>query len=87
MKPLLIEIIEARIDVRKLDNELLGGLLALAERWKCVLVERSHHTICRMNANELRGLIAGHSHSRATREPETWLPFLSETLTDEPPKH
>src|ERR1035437_800093 len=33
----LIEIIEARIDVRKLDNELLAGLLALAERWKCVL--------------------------------------------------
>ena len=81
----LIEVIEARIDVRKLDNELLAGLLALAERWKCVLVEKNHHTICRMTATELRGLIAGHANSRATREPETWIPFLAEKLTDDPP--
>ena len=81
-----IEIIEARVDVRKLDDELLAGILDLARRWKCVLVEKSHYTVCRMKVKELRGLIAGHSHSRATKDPATWLPFLSEKLTDDPPE-
>lgn len=75
-----LETVEARIDVRKLDTDLLAGLLDLAKRWKCVLVERRYHTVCKMDAEELRVLIAGHPHSRAMREPGMWLPVLSDEV-------
>lgn len=70
--------IEARIDVRKLDDLLLSRILALAEKWSCVLVEWKHRRVCRMNVAELRSLIAGHAHSRAVKDPSVWLPFLVE---------
>lgn len=70
--------IEVRIDVRKLDDLLLSRILALAEKWSCVLVEWKHRRVCRMGVTELRALIAGHAHSRAVKDPANWLPLLAE---------
>ena len=68
--------ISVRIDVRKLDDVLLSDLLALAERWGGVLVEKRYHKVCRMGLQQFRGLIAGHPHSRAMKDPTAWLPVL-----------
>jgi len=40
-----IHAIEARIDARKLNDEVISWLLNLVKRWKCVLVETTHYTV------------------------------------------
>jgi len=75
-----INTIDVRIDVGKLDDALLSGLLNLAKKWLCVLVEERYRTVCRMDLKEFRALIAGHPHSRATREPKVWLDVLVEEV-------
>lgn len=72
--------IEARIDVRKLNDSLLGALLALAESWGCVLVERRYRKVCRMGVRDFRALICGHPHHRAMQDPKAWLPVLAEEV-------
>ena len=75
-----VESIELRLDVRKLDDQLLAEFLDLASTWRCVLVERRHATVCRMSVTQLRALLAGHAHSRALNSPETWMPFLADEV-------
>lgn len=72
-----VESIELRVDIRKLDDQLLAEFLDLASIWRCVLVERRHGTVCRMSVAQLRALITGHAHNRAMKDPETWLPFMA----------
>lgn len=72
-----VESIELRVDIRKLDDQLLAEFLDLASAWRCVLVERRHATVCRMSVAQLRAMLAGHAHSRAINSPETWMPFLA----------
>jgi len=72
--------IGVRVDVRKLDDALLGRFLALADDWSCVLVERRYRKVCRMNVLELRALIAGHPHRRAMSDPAAWLPVLADEV-------
>ena len=71
-----IEIIEARIDGGNLDHELLDGLLSLAKRWKCVLVETSRQTVCRMSPGELRDLIVRQTRTSPSTKSKSWLPFF-----------
>ena len=72
-----IESIIARIDVRKFDETLLAGLLALATRWSCALVETRYHMVGPTTLPEFKSLIVGHSHTRAMRDPDAWFPLLS----------
>jgi len=72
--------IGVRVDVRKLDDVLLSGLLALADAWDCVLVERRYQKVCRMTLQDFRTLICGHPHSRAIKDPKAWLPVLAEEI-------
>ena len=69
-----------RIDVRKLDDSLLEAVLALAESWSCVLVERRYRKVCRMGVRDFRALICGHPHHRAMQDPKAWLPVLAEEI-------
>ncbi len=72
--------IEVRFDVRKLDDSLIEGVLALADAWGCVLVERRYRKVCRLDAPGLRALICGHPHCRAMQDPKAWLPVLAEEV-------
>ena len=72
--------ISVRIDVHKLDNDLLSGVLTLADEWGCVLVEARYRTVCRMTVQEFRAFIAGHPHTLAMKDPKTWLPILAEEV-------
>ncbi len=72
--------IELRLDVRKLDDTLLDSVLALAESWSCLLVERRYRRVCRFGAREFRALICGHPHHRAMQDPKAWLPVLAEEV-------
>ncbi len=72
--------IDIRIDVRKLDGSLLEAVLALAESWGCVLVERRYRKVCRMGVRDFRALICGHPHHRAMQDPKAWLPVLAEEV-------
>lgn len=72
--------IELRLDVRKLDDFLLHGVLALAASWGCVLVERRYRKVCRMELREFRALICGHPHRRALQDLDGWLPLLAEEV-------
>ena len=69
-----------RLDVRKLDDSLLEGVLAIADSWGCVLVERRYRNVCRMGARDFRALICGHPHHRAMQDPKAWLPVLAEEV-------
>lgn len=69
-----------RIDVRKLDDLLLEGALALAESWGCYLVERRYRKVCRMGVRDFRAMICGHPHHRAMQDPKAWLPVLAEEV-------
>jgi hypothetical protein len=72
--------IGVRIDVRKLDDALLEGVLALAESWDCTLVERRYRKVCPMGVRDFRALICGHPHRRAMKDPKAWLPVLAEEV-------
>jgi hypothetical protein len=72
--------IAVRIDVRKLDDSLLDAVLALAESWGCVLVERRYRKVCRLDVRGFRALICGHPHHRAMQDPKAWLPVLAEEV-------
>lgn len=76
----IVESIELRLDVRKLDDQLLAEFLGMASAWRCVLVERRHATVCRMSVAQFRAFLAGHAHSRAINSPETWMPFLADEV-------
>lgn len=73
----VVESIELRVDIRKLDDQLLAEFLDLASTWRCVLVEQRHGTICRMSVARLRALLTGHVHNRAMKDPDVWLPFMA----------
>jgi hypothetical protein len=69
-----------RLDVRKLEDSLLEGVLALAGFWGCVLVERRYRKVCRMGVPDFRALICGHPHHRALQGLKAWLPVLAEEV-------
>jgi hypothetical protein len=69
-----------RLDVRKLEDSLLEGVLALAASWDCVLVERRYRKVCRIGVLDFRALICGHPHHRALKDPKAWLPMLAEEV-------
>lgn len=75
-----VESIELRLDIRKLDDQLMAEFLDLTHLWRCVLVERRHATVCRMSVAQLRALIAGHANNRALRDPHAWLPFMADEV-------
>ena len=70
-----VAIIEARVDARKPDDALLSGLLILAKRWKCVLVETKYQTICMMTPYELGVLIYAHFHRSGGMQPDLLHPL------------
>jgi hypothetical protein len=72
--------VELRVDVRKLDDSLLAGVLALAADWGCVLVERRYRKVCRLDSHGFRALICGHPHHRAMQDPGAWLPVLADEV-------
>lgn len=75
-----VKTIDVRIDIRKLDDVLLTGILALVDRWSCTLIERRYRKVCRMPLPEFRGLLCGHPHSRALKDPIAWIPVLAEEV-------
>jgi len=75
-----IESIGVRIDVRKLDDTLLYGVLVLVDSWSCILIERRYRKVCRMTLPEFRGLICGHPHSRSLKDPIAWFPVLADEV-------
>lgn len=75
--------IEVRLDVRKINDALIAGVLWIAKEWNCTLVEKEHRTICRFSTAELRQLLTGHTSNRATRDPAAWLPHLAKQAADD----
>lgn len=75
--------IEVRIDVRKLNDVLIAGVLRIAKDWNCTLVEKEHRTICRFGPTELRQLLTGHVSNRAMRDPAVWLPHLAKQAAND----
>jgi hypothetical protein len=72
--------IQLRLDVRKLNDSLLEGVLVLARSMECLLVERRYRTVCNMDVQEFRSLICGHPHHRAMKDPAAWLPILADEV-------